>query len=138
MSKTIWQKRTWVLVGLMVLALSVAMSDRGQAGESIPCLSEAEARATFKGQINDLLHQIEDQWGITECRADSDAIWNEEVCVERADVEAAGETLQWQSGQLNYTSNSFLTWSCAAAAECWLYASMSCAGEVELLQDGED
>jgi hypothetical protein len=140
MSKKIWGARVWIWACVAVLAVSVALSGRGQAGESTPCLSESEARATFKGHIDDLLQQVNEQWGIGVCQSEDEdgTLWDDEVCVQRAEVEAAGENLHWQAAEQNYTSTAFLNWYCAPAAECWLYAAMSCAGEVELQYGGED
>ncbi|HRK07722.1 MAG TPA: hypothetical protein PLZ57_08135 [Pseudobdellovibrionaceae bacterium] len=138
MAKSIWGARVWILASVAVLAVSVALSGRGQAGESTPCMSEPDARATFKGHIDDLLRQVDEQWGIGVCQAEHETVWDDEVCVQRADVEAAAETLQWQATAQNFTSTSFLNWYCAPAAECWLYAAMSCTGEVELRHDGEE
>ncbi|MDG0815127.1 hypothetical protein [Bdellovibrio svalbardensis] len=107
---------------LSLLSLTFVISFNAQAIAAPACMSDTEARDTLHSQEKVLLKMIKKQYG---------------AATSRTSIPEGVATTAWDDSRNVFLTGTLYYWACGPGAECWIHATLSCDGDVSLIEFGD-
>lgn len=111
--------KTFVLILSSLFALSA------QANQS--CISQEEAREILLNNDQAILKNLKKELNVGLCKGEPN-----QGCVTKTHLAQVLLKTSWNERNKTYMSRSIHYWLCGPGADCWVHATVSCAGDVGL------